>query len=64
MARNRSKRRMRALFHDYCDLLQDGAYIFVAKSPMPTVQYSVLKQECRKALMRTGSFKDDKKNTP
>ncbi len=63
MARNRSKRRMRALFHDYCNFLQDGAYVFVAKSPMPTAQYSALKQECRKVLLRTGGLKNDKKTT-
>jgi len=63
VARNRSKRRMRALFHDYCNLLQDGTYIFVAKSPMPTTQYLVLKQECRKVLMRTGGLENDKKTT-
>lgn len=50
--RNRSKRRLRALFLKYSPQLQDGSYIFVAKQATPDYPSSKLDYEFQKVLSR------------
>ena len=61
VVRNRSKRRMRALFAEHCALLGDGSYIFVAKMSMNQISYETLKRDFKHVLKRTGGLADDKK---
>ncbi len=61
VVRNRSKRRLRALFAEFCTSLDDGSYVFVAKASMDQVSYETLKRDLRHVLRRTGGLVDDKK---
>lgn len=61
VVRNRSKRRLRALFAEFCPSLGDGDYILVAKASMNEVSYEALKRDLRHLLRRTGGLADDKK---
>ena len=59
VVRNRSKRRLRAVFAEFCSLLNDGSYVFVAKVSMNQTSYEALKRDCRHVLKRTGGLADD-----
>ena len=59
VTRNRSKRRLRALFAEFAPKLNDGRYVFVAKAAMPTTSYEALRRDCRHVLKRTGGLADD-----
>ncbi|RLA72655.1 MAG: ribonuclease P protein component [Epsilonproteobacteria bacterium] len=52
--RNRSKRRLRALFSEYCDQMNDGQYILVAKAAISKTSYESLKYEYKKVLKKAG----------
>ena len=60
VVRNRSKRRLRALFAEFCSTLSDGSYVFVAKESMERTSYEVLKRDFKYILTRTGGTADDK----
>jgi len=60
VARNRCKRRMRALFSHFAPALADGSYVLVAKEPMNLASYETLKRDVRYVLTRTGGMVDDK----
>jgi len=42
--RNRAKRVLKAHFIDFCDNLESGRYIFVAKSPILGSNYKLVSQ--------------------
>ncbi|WP_457744374.1 ribonuclease P protein component [Sulfurimonas sp.] len=50
--RNRAKRRMRALFREYSNSLQDGTYVFVAKVGLFDSSYEQLANDFKKVLTR------------
>ncbi len=52
MKRNRAKRRMRALFREYSNSLQDGTYVFVAKVGLFDSSYEQLANDFKKVLTR------------
>ena len=54
--RNRSKRRLRALFLKYSSTLKNGTYIFVAKQSTPDYPYEKLEKEFQKVLYRAKTF--------
>jgi ribonuclease P protein component len=57
--RNRAKRRLRALFVKYSDLLVDGTYIFVAKQAINEISHQKLENDFKKVLNRSNSFKEE-----
>ena len=61
--RNRSKRRLRALFGEFCSQLQDGNYVFVAKASINRTSYEALKRDFKHVLTRMGGLADDKKTS-
>ena len=61
VVRNRSKRRLRALFAEFASLLQDGSYVLVAKASISKTSYEALKRDCIHVLKRTGGLADAKK---
>jgi ribonuclease P protein component len=63
VARNRAKRRLRALFAEFCPVLNEGTYILVAKEAMSQTTYGVLKSDLEKILKRAGGIADDKKSS-
>jgi len=62
VVRNRSKRRLRAIFAEECASLRDGTYILVAKEALASTSYEQLKSDFVKILKRAGSLKDDQKS--
>ncbi|MEA2110526.1 MAG: ribonuclease P protein component [Campylobacterota bacterium] len=54
--RNRSKRRMRALFFEFSDKLKEGHYVLVAKEAMNSTSPAQLKSDFQKLLKRTGAL--------
>jgi ribonuclease P protein component len=54
--RNRSKRRLRALFTKFSPKLKDGNYIFVAKQSTPDYPSHQLELDFKKVLYRAKSF--------
>lgn len=54
--RNRAKRRLRALFREFSDLLQEGTYIFVAKQTINEISYPKLKNDFEKILNRLNTI--------
>lgn len=58
--RNRAKRRMRALFCEYSDSLQDGTYVFVAKVGLFDSSYEKLKHDFKKILIHSKALKETK----
>jgi len=56
--RNRAKRRLRALFCEFSDNLQDGTYIFVAKIGLFDASHKELKRDFKKVLSKSKSFKE------
>jgi len=54
--RNRSKRRLRALFTKYCSSLKSGTYIFVAKQSTPDYPYDKLEYEFKKVISKAKAF--------
>jgi ribonuclease P protein component len=45
VVRNRAKRRLRALFVEYADLLKSGTYVFVAKNGIDTAEFEIIKRD-------------------
>lgn len=62
VARNRSKRRLRAIFAEQCPYLKDGTYILVAKEALASTTSQQLKSDFARILKRAGSIKDDQKS--
>jgi ribonuclease P protein component len=56
VVRNRSKRRLRSLFVAYSPSLQDGYYVFVAKSTTSKIPAADLKKDFEKVLSRANSI--------
>ena len=56
--RNRSKRRLRALFLKYSDSLKNGTYVFVAKQSTPDYPSDKLDLEFKKVISRAKAFND------
>jgi ribonuclease P protein component len=59
--RNRAKRRLRALFCEYSPLLKDATYIFVAKQSINEISHQQLKEDFKKVLFKSKSFKESPK---
>jgi len=57
--RNRAKRRLRALFHEFSPSLKDGTYIFVAKQSINEVTHQKLKNDFKKILNRLNTIKKE-----
>jgi len=55
--RNRSKRRMRALWREFQDTLIDGHYVFVAKSSLHSIKYSTLQKDINYVLKKLNAKK-------
>jgi ribonuclease P protein component len=45
VARNRAKRRLRALFIENCNKLKNGTYIFVAKNGIDKIEFDIVKRD-------------------
>lgn len=56
--RNRAKRRLRALFCEYSNNLQDGTYIFVAKQPIIEIPHKDLADDFKKIISRAKVLKE------
>jgi len=56
VVRNRSKRRLRSLFVKYSSSLNDGYYVFVAKSTTSQIQAKNLEKDFEKVLSRAKCF--------
>ena len=56
--RNRSKRRLRALFLKYSPSLKCGTYIFVAKASTPDYPADKLELEFKKVIAKAKAFND------
>lgn len=56
--RNRSKRRFRALFSEYASFLNDGTYVFVAKTGLKETSYLSLKNDFKKVLTKVGALRN------
>jgi len=54
--RNRSKRRLRALFLEFAPELQEGRYVLVAKNSIHSLSYEQLKSDLKKLLKRSGGL--------
>ena len=54
--RNRAKRRMRAVFREYSDLLKDGSYVFVAKVGLFDTSHEQFLKDFKKVLKNAKSF--------
>lgn len=63
VVRNRSKRRLRAIFAEECHRLKDGSYVLVAKEALASTSYEQLKSDFIKILKHAGSIKDDQKSS-
>jgi ribonuclease P protein component len=50
VARNRAKRRLRALFYEKCSGLKKGIYIFVAKEAINSTSFASLQKDFQRAL--------------
>jgi len=59
--RNFAKRRLRAIFAEYSNNLNDGTYIFVAKHDIIDIKFSKLKNDIYKSLKRLGAIENDKR---
>jgi ribonuclease P protein component len=62
VVRNRSKRRLRAIFAEQSPYLKDGTYILVAKEALASTAFQQLKSDFIKILKRAGSIQDDQKS--
>jgi ribonuclease P protein component len=56
VVRNRCKRRLRALFHEFSPNAQDGWYVFVAKGALFENPYEQVRRDCKYVLKRTGAM--------
>ncbi len=56
VARNRAKRRLRALFQEQIERYRSGSYILVAKEAILEAEFATLKEAWRRALMRAGAL--------
>ncbi|RUM63952.1 MAG: ribonuclease P protein component [Sulfurimonas sp.] len=54
--RNRSKRRLRALFAEFASQLEDGHYVLVAKASMHSLSYKHLKSDLQALFRRSGGL--------
>jgi ribonuclease P protein component len=52
--RNLAKRRLRAIFVEFCDTLIGGTYIFVAKESINSVSYEELKNSILWSFKKLG----------
>ena len=55
VVRNRCKRRLRALFAEFAPALEDGWYVFVAKTPLFEGAFADVQRDCKYVLRRTGA---------
>jgi ribonuclease P protein component len=55
--RNLSKRKLRALFLEFQEKLEDGIFIFVAKREIVEIEYKALKKSLFYAFKRVGALK-------
>ncbi len=55
--RNRSKRRMRALFKEQQAHLAQGHYVFVAKALLPKTPYATLQRDLKYLIKKLGASK-------
>jgi len=58
VARNRAKRRLRALFQEFSPHLAGGTFVFVAKTSMNESNFDSLKSDFKKILKKTGGLLD------
>jgi ribonuclease P protein component len=56
--RNRAKRRLRALFREHSNTLQDGTYVFVAKIGLFDSSYEAFSNDFKKILIKAKTFKE------
>lgn len=56
MKRNFARRRLKALFREFSDQLNDGTFIFVAKKDILDLDFSKLRSDFRQALKRVGAL--------
>ena len=56
--RNRAKRRIRAIFYDNSQNLQDGTYIFVAKHSLIESTHEKLKNDFKQIVKRSKALKE------
>ncbi len=57
VARNFSKRRLRASFIAYQEQLEEGTYVFVAKKEILEIDFSLLQKNLYHAFKRIGALK-------
>ncbi|MCF6340524.1 MAG: ribonuclease P protein component [Sulfurimonas sp.] len=57
--RNRAKRRLRAIFLEYCSNLKSGTYIFVAKHSINEIIHEKLKNDFFKVLKMNKCLRND-----
>lgn len=55
--RNRSKRRMRALFREFENSVTDGHYVYVAKASLPQTSFDTLRRDFKYLLKKLGATK-------
>lgn len=55
--RNLAKRRLRAIFFDFQDILNSGMYVFVAKESIHESDYKSLKESLKWSFKRLGCLK-------
>jgi len=63
VVRSRAKRRLRALFAEVCESLNDGTYILVAKEALASTSYHQLQLDFKKILKHAGSINNVSKST-
>jgi ribonuclease P protein component len=56
--RNRAKRRMRAIFREYSNILKDGTYVFVAKIGLFDSSYEQFNNNFKKVLKQARAMKE------
>lgn len=56
--RNRTKRRLRALFLENIDNIKDGRYIFLAKKEIVNIDYMDLKRDFKYLLKKLNLFNE------
>jgi ribonuclease P protein component len=55
--RNRARRVLKALFLEHIEHHRDGYYVLVAKVALLDREFSLLKKEYRRSLIKSGLFK-------
>jgi len=54
--RNFARRRLKALFREFSEQINDGTFIFVAKKDILELDFSKLRSDFRQALKRVGAL--------